>query len=199
MKTKKIRIKQLFKLHLLKLKIYEQSIIKTKFNDYSLNKNIVNIKKVLQIIFEYNQAEKRILFIGFPRNLEQKINQFTKHVAIHKNFNTQGIILNFNLKLFKKTENLNQIWSKTIPRSLFPKLSKKLDLIVLFDHEKSEAIVLEAKTTKTPVIYFGINFNSQNLFLYHVEGNFRNMLIGSNKNIFSIFFDFLFKKNQHTY
>ena len=45
MKIKKTRIKQLFKLHLLKFKVYEQSIKKTKFNDYNLNQIIVNIKK----------------------------------------------------------------------------------------------------------------------------------------------------------
>lgn len=146
MKIKKTRIKQLFKLHLLKFKVYEQSIKKTKFNDYNLNQIIVNIKKVLQIIFKYNQAEKRILFIGFPYKLEQKINQLTRHVAIPKNFNIHGIIL--NLKPFIKSENLNQICSKKISRFLFPKLSEKLDLIVLFDHEKSEAIFLKLKQQK---------------------------------------------------
>ena len=51
MKIKKTRIKQLLKLSLLKLRVYEQFTNKTKLNgfvDSNLNQIIVNIKKVLQ-------------------------------------------------------------------------------------------------------------------------------------------------------
>ena len=69
MKIKKTRIKQLLKLSLLKLRVYEQFTNKTKLNgfvDSNLNQIIVNIKKVLQIIFQYHKAEKRVL-----QNLKQ--------------------------------------------------------------------------------------------------------------------------------
>jgi len=196
MKIKNIRVKQLLKLNLLKLKVYEQSIKKTKLNDFvdsNLNQIIVNLKKVLQIIFQYHKAEKRILFIGLPSKLEQKVNQLTKHVSVPKNFDIQGMISNFNPKSLLKNENFNQACSKKFSKLLLPKFSKKLDLIVLFDHEKSEGILSESKIAKIPVISFG-NHNLSELPLYNVEGNFKNMLTGYNKTILSIGLNFLFKK-----
>tara|TARA_B110001452_G_scaffold257859_1_gene252444 strand:- start:278 stop:868 length:591 start_codon:yes stop_codon:yes gene_type:complete len=196
MKIKKTRIKQLLKLSLLKLRVYEQFTNKTKLNgfvDSDLNQIIVNIKKVLQIIFQYHKAEKRILFVGVPCELEQKINQLTKHVAVPKNFDIQGMVSNFDPKVFLKSENLDQAWSKNFLKSLLPKLSKKLDLIVLFNHEKSESILTESKIAKIPVIFFGVNQDPLKSPLYSVEGDFKNLLTGPNQNILSIGLNFLFK------
>jgi len=196
MKIKKTRIKQLLKLSLLKLRVYEQFTNKTKLNgfvDSNLNQIIVNIKKVLQIIFQYHKAEKRILFVGVPCELEQKINQLTKHVAVPKNFDIQGMVSNFDPKVFLKSENLDQAWSKNFLKSLLPKLSKKLDLIVLFNHEKSESILTESKIAKIPVIFFGVNQDPLKSPLYSVEGDFKNLLTGPNQSILSIGLNFLFK------
>jgi ribosomal protein S2 len=196
MKIKKVKIKQLLKLNLLKSKVYEQPIKKMKFNnliDANLNQIVVDIKKVLQIIFQYHKAEKRILFLGLPYKLESRVNQLTKHIAIPKNFNIQGVISNYNSKSFKSDRNSNQAWLKNSSKFLLPKLSKKLDLIVLFNHDNNETILSEAGVAKIPVIFFGTTFGSQNSASYKVEGNFKNVLIGSNKNIFFIGLNFLFK------
>jgi hypothetical protein len=196
MKIKKVKIKQLLKLNLLKSKVYEQPIKKMKFNnliDANLNQIVVDIKKVLQIIFQYHKAEKRILFLGLPYKLESRVNQLTKHIAIPKNFNIQGMISNYNSKSFKSDRNSNQAWLKNSSKFLLPKLSKKLDLIVLFNHDNNETILSEAGVAKIPVIFFGTPFGSQNSASYKVEGNFKNVLIGSNKNIFFIGLNFLFK------
>jgi ribosomal protein S2 len=196
MKIKKVKIKQLLKLNLLKSKVYEQPIKKMKFNnliDANLNQIVVDIKKVLQIIFQYHKAEKRILFLGLPYKLESRVNQLTKHIAIPKNFNIQGMISNYNSKSFKSDRNSNQAWLKNSSKFLLPKLSKKLDLIVLFNHDNNETILSEAGVAKIPVIFFGTTFGSQNSASYKVEGNFKNVLIGSNKNIFFIGLNFLFK------
>jgi ribosomal protein S2 len=196
MKIKKVKIKQLLKLNLLKSKVYEQPIKKMKFNnliDANLNQIVVDIKKVLQIIFQYHKAEKRILFLGLPYKLESRVNQLTKHIAIPKNFNIQGVISNYNSKSFKSDKNSNQAWLKNSSKFLLPKLSKKLDLIVLFNHDNNETILSEAGVAKIPVIFFGTNFGSQNSTSYKVEGNFKNVLIGSNKNVFFIGLNFLFK------
>jgi ribosomal protein S2 len=196
MKIKKVKIKQLLKLNLLKSKVYEQPIKKMKFNnliDANLNQIVVDIKKVLQIIFQYHKAEKRILFLGLPYKLESRVNQSTKHIAIPKNFNIQGVISNYNSKSFKSDRNSNQAWLKNSSKFLLPKLSKKLDLIVLFNHDNNETILSEAGVAKIPVIFFGTTFGSQNSASYKVEGNFKNVLIGSNKNIFFIGLNFLFK------
>lgn len=196
MKIKEVKIKQLLKLNLLKSKVYEQPIKKIKFNNFidaNLNQIVVDIKKVLQIIFQYHKAEKRILFLGLPYKLESRVNQLTKHIAIPKDFNTQGVISNYNSKSFKSDRNSNQAWLKNSSKFLLPKLSKKLDLIVLFNHDNSETILSEAGVAKIPVIFFGTNFGLQNSASYRVEGNFKNVLIGSNKNVFFIGLNFLFK------
>ena len=196
MKIKEVKIKQLLKLNLLKSKVYEQPIKKIKFNNFidaNLNQIVVDIKKVLQIIFQYHKAEKRILFLGLPYKLESRVNQLTKHIAIPKDFNTQGVISNYNSKSFKSDRNSNQAWLKNSSKFLLPKLSKKLDLIVLFNHDNTETILSEAGVAKIPVIFFGTNFGLQNSASYRVEGNFKNVLIGSNKNVFFIGLNFLFK------
>jgi hypothetical protein len=196
MKIKEVKIKQLLKLNLLKSKVYEQPIKKIKFNNFidaNLNQIVVDIKKVLQIIFQYHKVEKRILFLGLPYKLESRVNQLTKHIAIPKNFNIQGVISNYNSKSFKSDRNPNQAWLKNSSKFLLPKLSKKLDLIVLFNHDNSETILSEAGVAKIPVIFFGTNFGLQNSASYKVEGNFKNVLIGSNKNVFFIGLNFLFK------
>lgn len=196
MKIKEVKIKQLLKLNLLKSKVYEQPIKKIKFNNFidaNLNQIVVDIKKVLQIIFQYHKVEKRILFLGLPYKLESRVNQLTKHIAIPKNFNIQGVISNYNSKSFKSDRNSNQAWLKNSSKFLLPKLSKKLDLIVLFNHDNSETILSEAGVAKIPVIFFGTNFGLQNSASYRVEGNFKNVLIGSNKNVFFIGLNFLFK------
>ena len=197
MKVKKVRIKQLLKLNLLRSKVYEHPVKKMKFDnliDSNLNQIIVNIKKALQIIFQYHQIEKRILFVGLPYKLESKINRYTRHVGIPKNLNVQGMISNSDWKLLKKDKNLNKAWMKQSPKFLLPKLSKRLDLIVLFEHDKSKAILSEAEIAKIPLISFGTDLNTETgAASYRVEGNFKNVLTAPNKNIFFMGLNFLFK------
>jgi len=199
MKIKKVKIKQLLKLNLLKSKVYEQPIKKMKFNnliDTNLNQIVVDLKRILQIIFQYHQTNKRILFLGLPHKLESAINQLTKHVAVPKDFNIQGMISNYNSKSFKTHKNLDKAWLRTYSKFLLPKLSKRLDLIVLFNHEKSKAIASEAAAAKIPVVLFGTDSDLQNAALYSVEGNFKTILTDYNKNIFFIGLNCLFKKHK---
>jgi len=196
MKTKRVKIKQLLKLNLLRSKVYEQPIKKIKFDnliDANLNQIITDIKKALQIIFHYNKVEKRILFVGLPQKFELKINRFTRHVAVPKIFEVQGIISTNNLKSFK---NSYQPWLKDCSSFLLPKLTKKLDLIVLFEHEKSKTVLSEAESMRIPLISFGTDLNLENKALYSVEGNFRNGLTVSDRNIFFIGLNFLFKNSK---
>lgn len=196
MKIRKVKIKQLLKLNLLRSKVYEHPIKKMKFDnliDSNLNQIIVDIKKVLQIIFQYHQIEKRILFVGLPYKLESNINQHTRHVAIPKNLDVQGMISNSNWKSLKSRKNSNQIWLKNSSKFLLPKLSKRLDLIVLFEHDKSKTIFSEAEVAKIPLVSFGVCLDAPNTASYRVEGNFKNVLTVSNKNVFFIGLNFLFK------
>jgi len=146
----------------------------------------------LQIIFQYHKIEKRILFVGLPYKLESNINRYTRHVAIPKNFDAQGMISNLNWKSLKSNKNSTQIWLKQTSKFLLPKLTKRLDLIVLFEHDKSKMICSEAEVAKIPLISLGTDENTSNTASYKVEGNFKN---ASNKNIFFIGLNFLFKNS----
>jgi len=200
MKIKKVRIKNLLKLHLLKSKVYEQPTEKMKFNnliDNNLNQIIVDLKKVLRVIFQYHQTDKRILFVGFPDKLESKVNKLTQHVAVPYNFDIQGMISNYNRKSLRSDRISDQIRSKNHLKFLLPKLSKKLDLIVLLHSDKKEIILSEAKSVKVPVIVIGTDVASESSdkVLYSVEGNFKNTIY--NTNIFFICLNFLFKKKDY--
>lgn len=189
MKTKKFKSKQLLKLHLLKSRVYEHSIKKTNFNDLidtNLDQILVGVKKALQVIFQYNQMNKRILFIGLPPKFELKINSLTQHIAVSSSFNIHGLISNNNVNLLSRK------------RSTFPslKLMKKPDLIVLFEHEKGNSVVSESWVAKIPVINFITSNDSTELFinnLYSVNGNFKNILVTFDKNILFVGLNFLFK------
>jgi hypothetical protein len=189
MKIKKFKFKQILKLHLLKSRTYEQAIKKKNSNfsvDTNLTQIINNLKKALQVIFYYHQANKRVLFIGVPKKLELKINRLTNHVAVPSTFNLQGIISNnFKSSSIKKEAGF---------KSFLPKLSKKPDLVVLFSHDKN--IVSESYFAKVPLIIFNNDENSKNsLFnnFYSVQGNGSNLTSIYNKNLFCIGLNFLFK------
>lgn len=203
MKTKFFKFKQLLKLHLLKSRVYEYPVKKTNFNDLintNLDQILVGLKKALQVIFQYNQTNKRILFIGFPSKLELKVNSLTRHIAVPNNFNVQGLISN-HTQISSKLKPLTQKVSKTDSKLLFRKLTKKPDLIVLFDHKKVNLILSEAKVAKIPVITFVVTSDSKDLLLqnsYFVTGNFQNSLMSFDKNIFFIGLNFLFKSFKST-
>lgn len=202
MKIRKLKFKQLLKLQLIKLKSYEQSIRKTSFNNsvnLNLDQILADIKKALKIIFQYHQAKKRILFIGFPYKLELKINYLTNHVSVPSNFDIQGLIFNNSVKFLTETKCSGHVWLKSNFKILLPKLAKKPDLIVLFEHEKDKSVFTESWNAKIPVIFFKSNCNLHNLNdenLYSVRGNFQSTAsMSDKKNIFFIGLNFLFKNS----
>ena len=206
MKTKKFKSKQLLKLHLLKSRVYEYPIKKTNFNDLkniNLDQILVGIRRALQVIFQYNQANKRILFVGLPSKLESKINSETRHIAVPNSFDIQGIISNNKLNLLLNFKNSQQKLVKQNSSALTSKLLKSPDLLIVFDHDKSHVILSEAWVAKIPVITFAEHTNSKDLTIqnfYFVNGNFKSILTAFDKNIFFIGLNFLFKnlkkKNQ---
>jgi ribosomal protein S2 len=199
MKTKKFKFKQLLKLHLLKARVYEHFVKKINFNDLTdanLDQLLVGIKKALQVIFQYNQTNKRILFIGLPSKLESKINSTTRHIAVSSNFNVQGLISNNNANLPQSLTNKTQLSHKELSKILLAKLTKRPDLIILFNHKKSEMVFSEAWVAKIPVVAFigGEDSNSDlSANFYSVNGNFKNSLTTSDQNIFFVGLNFLFK------
>jgi hypothetical protein len=199
MKTKKFKSKQLLKLHFLKSRVYEYPVKKTNLNDLkntNLDQILVSVKKVLQVIFQYNQANKRVLFIGLPTKLEFKINSLTRHAAVSACFDIQGIVSNNKTNLLLDLKSLTQKLVKRSSRVVTPKLMKKPDLIILFDHDKSHAILSEAWVAKIPAITFVANHTLRGTVSqssYSVNGNFKSILTAFDKNIFFIGLNFLFK------
>ena len=199
MKLRKLEFKQILKLHLLKHKTYEQSSIKNNtmnpVTDSTLNETIFNLKKSLQIIFQYHTRNKRILFVGVPTKLEARINKTTNHVAVSQDLNIQGLISNRSNRNLMGTKQTTK--QKTIKfKSLLPKLSKKPDLVVVVAHEKIDGIYKECAVAKLPII----NFKTENLsketwstYSYDLELTQKNSNLITDKNLFSIGLNFLFK------
>jgi ribosomal protein S2 len=189
MKIKKFKFKQILKLHLLKFKTYESFVKKSSpklLMDRHLTQIIVNFKKVLKVIYQYNQTHKRILFIGLPKKLELKINKLTHHVAVPSGFEVQRI-LSTNFQPTKK-QDLGSGYSK----SLFPKLSKSPDLVLLVSHSKAQSIISESYYLKIPLIFFNGDLdtttNAQISSTYNVP-----ITATTNNTLFFIGLNFLFK------
>lgn len=199
MKLRKLEFKQILKLHLLKHRTYEQPSVKNNnmnpVTDLTLNETIFNLKKALQIIFQYHIRNKRILFLGVPNKLESKINKTTNHVAIPQDLNIQGFISNRSNKNLMGAKQIDK--QKTIKfKSLLPKLSKKPDLVVIVAHEKRDAIHKECAVAKLPIINFkteGISKETWSTYSYDLQLSPKNSNLMTDKNLFSIGLNFLFK------
>ena len=199
MKLRKLEFKQILKLHLLKHRTYEQPSVKNNntnpVTDLTLNETIFNLKKALQIIFQYHIRNKRILFIGVPTKLELKINKTTNHVAIPQDLNIQGLISNRSNKNLIGAKQTNK--QKTVKfKSLLPKLSKKPDLVVVVAHEKIDAIYKECVVAKLPIINFKTEDTAKetwSTYSYDLQLSPKNSSLTTDKNLFSIGLNFLFK------
>lgn len=198
MKINKFKSKQILKLHLLNSKAYEYISKKANpgiLTSFNVTQIVADFKKVLHVIFQYHQADKRILFIGIPKKLELKINQLTNHVAVSSNFELQGVISN-NLKMLKIGKSNKQSFSKVYSKLLLPKLTKKPDLVVLFSHEKKQNIINESHIAKVPLILFDYNDDLKGAWsnsLYNLQGIGDSLARTSNKNLFFFGLNFLFK------
>lgn len=182
-KSKSVNYQRVLKLHLIQSRIYELKPTNTQnFDDGSDFSSIIkNIKKSLKIIFQYNQSNKRILFVGINNNeLVKKINNNTNHVAMISGFSKQGVLSN----------NFSNITKEY----LSSKYKTKPDLIVIFDTFKEiDEIVKESYLLKIPSIIFGVepkNVKKSKSF-FSTNGNF-NFL--KNQIFFYKYLNFLFKK-----
>lgn len=200
MKIKRFKLKQILKLYLLNSKAY-QHLVKNKDSSFYFNLITVveNFKKVLQIVYQFHYAKKKILFIGIPKNLELKINKLTSHLAVPSNFDLQGIFSSNNFKQVRSIKGINQPFSKLYLRSLLPKLSKRPDLIVIFSCVKKQNIINESYVAKVPVIIFDAENVSSDLLAkgsYKVESIGADSISVSDKSMFFLGFNFLFKDTQ---
>jgi ribosomal protein S2 len=199
MKLQKFKFKQVLKLHLLNSKMYEHGTKKGNsvfLTDLNLTKTVSEFKKSLNIIFEYHQLDKKILFVGLPPKLELKINQRTHHVAVGRNVELQSLLTN-NLKSFKFSKGTKQSAFKDYFKLFLAKFSQKPDLIVLLAHEKKQKVIIENNLAKIPLVVFNssdcLEDNSSNGF-YNVTGFHENLVSTSEKTLLFLGLNFLFKR-----
>jgi len=201
MKLKKFKFKQVLKLHLLNSKMYEHGTKKGNsvfLTDLNLTKTVSEFKKSLNIIFEYHQLNKKILFVGLPPKLELKINQRTHHAAVGRNVELQSLLTN-NLKPFKFSKGAEQSAFKDYFKLSLAKFSQKPDLIVLLAHEKKQKVIIENNLAKIPLVVFNssdcLEDNSFNGF-YNVTGFHENLVSTSEKTLLFLGLNFLFKGSK---
>jgi ribosomal protein S2 len=198
MKLKKFKFKQILKLHLLNSRAYAYASKKANLTnriDFNLAETLTELKKVLHIIFEYHQANKKILFVGLPKKLEKIINSSTCHVAVDSKFKLQG----FTSKHLNTSKFSMETRHLSSDRVLLPKLLKNPSLIVILAHDKSLNIVKESSVAKIPTVIFGSN-NGEHIdqikSVYSLKGFEENLDFTSGKTLFYLGLQFLFNNQK---
>lgn len=199
MKIAKFKFKQIVKLHLLNSRAYEyatQNINSGFLTEFSLTQGVSDFKKALHIIFQYHKANKKILFVGVPKSLEERINHRTHHAAVNQNFELQGVLFN-NLSSLKFGKVTTRSFSKFYVTSLIPKLAKKPDLVVIFSHEKKQTLISESNIAKVPVVVFESTKSlstSEYASIYKVRNLGENLTSTSEKSLLVSALNVLFRK-----
>jgi len=159
MKINKVKIKKnkLFKLFLVKFRLYISSNIT---NVYSFIDQIeFKIKQFFKIIYKYHCSKKTILFIGFSDKLIFKYNKilkFTNHYYMSKNLWVNGLIS--NSKIIGKLNKNFLIYNNILDLLL----KKKPDLVVILDCNCDEEILNEINYSKIPVVRVDLLFKKFN-------------------------------------
>jgi ribosomal protein S2 len=193
MKIRAFKSKQILSLYLLKSKTYEQVIAKKTSNllvRSCLTEILVSFKKSLQIIFNYHEKKKLILFVGLPESLRSKINKSTMHMALSKYSNLQGSVSNVS-------KDKNSLHDSLGDNLLSIKSGTKPYLIVLVDHTNMDSIVKESYLAKIPLICVNTNYDKKNFFYRNIYKVFisQNLLQLLN-NFFFVGLSFLFKQSR---
>ena len=185
---------KLLRLELLRTKIYKRD---KEFNYLSLKDIEAKLKKVLHIIYKFHVANKRILFIGTPLKLNQKIKKLLKdkkHNFIPESVWMKGIITNANPS-FKHLFKNDKITSEVNSKFLF-NLKNPIDLIVILNEELNLNALKESSLKRIPTISFNSNCDFLNLATYKVLGNFNFTKKKNRNNLFYLLLSSLFKKAE---
>jgi ribosomal protein S2 len=162
------------KLLITQLKTFKLSYRKKSYHSRSesrINRTLLN--KILQIIYKYDKAGKKILFVGFVKQFDSTL-QNAKHVQISEPM-------------------LNKIWdqqtkarkteiSKSISK-LTLKLKKKADLVIINNPTNKTSVIKQSYLTQIPLIIIG-----------------EQQLVHSSRTAYesNCNYDFQIEKNEHT-
>ena len=187
---------KLLKLKLLKTKVHESQ----KNFDYLLLKNMeTRLKKILQIIYRFHVANKKILFIGTPTKLSNQIKQLLKnkkHSFIPESIWMSGIITNAGSS-FKHLVKQHAISNNKTSKFLF-NLKNQADLIVTLNEKVNMTALVESSLKQIPTISLNATYDLANLNLstYKVPGNYTFTEKKIRDNIFLLLLSSLLKKAE---
>jgi ribosomal protein S2 len=188
---------KLVKLKLIKTKIYKK-------NDYhfiKIEEIISRLKKALHIIYKYHINNKRILFVGTPIHIEEKLQNLiknTRHTYIPESVWMNGILTN-QQSCFKYLLKNQQSINRRISTILF-KTKKKSDLIVVLDASANSNALNEGYLTRTPVISLNLHFDNADIkSSYKVPGNFKFTHKKVRSNFFYSILSATLRKAQKNY
>lgn len=196
MKLKQIRIKKykLLRFYLAKYEAYIKDCSSFVASDKILDRLELSFKKALFIIYQYHIYNKLILFVGVPYSSDKrflKVLKSSNHVFLPKSIWKKGLIGN-KVSLVKKSKDF--FFLKRIAD-----LKDNPHLIVLFNEDKSNNLILEASRLCIPIVCFGDIEDDFEGKLYLVKGRFI-------KNKMKNFFQFLIysilklpKNKEHFY
>ena len=187
---------KLLKLKLLKTKVYQN---KKNFNYVLLKTMETRLKKAFHIIYKFHVANKKILFIGTPLELNYKIKQllkYKKHSFIPESIWINGIITNskasFKHLLKQHTGNNNK------PSKFLFNLKNQVDLIVILNEKANLDALKESSLKQVPIISLDSNYSlsNSNLTTYKVIGNYTFVKKNIRNNLFFLLLSSLLKKAE---
>ena len=189
------------KIKLLRLKLLKTRIYKNQKNfDYLLLKDLeIRLKKILQIIYRFHIANKKILFIGTPLKLNNQIKQLLKrkkHSFIPQFVWMNGIITNPGSS-FKYLLKQHAINNNKISKFLF-NLKNQIDLIVVLNEKFNLSALEESSLKRIPIISLNSNYTSSNTYLstYKVSGDYNFAKKEIRNNFFFLLLISILKKAE---
>jgi len=181
MKLKKLKKdkQQVTQLQILKLTYQKKSF----FSKQESTRTKILLNQILKIIFEYNSNNKKIMFLGFPKQFYKTLKN-TKHMQIPELINNR-IWENqkSNIKKTKQSKNITKFTQK---------LKKKADLIVINNSANSELLVRKSYLSHTPIIILNKKLQISNKTL---DYNFP-IQKSTNSNIFFSLLKYILEKKM---
>ena len=190
-----------YKTKLLKLKLLKTKVHKNKktFNYVLLKTLETRLKKALHVIYKFHVANKKILFIGTPLKLNNKIKQLLKHKKhsfIPESIWMNGIITNSKASfkhLLKRHAGSNDKLSKFLFN-----LKNQVDLIVILNEKANLSALKESSLKRVPIISLNSNYDllNFNFAAYKVIGNYNFVKKNIRNNLFFLLLSSLLKKAE---
>ena len=189
------------KTKLLRLKLIKTKVYKNEKNfNYLLLKNMeTRLKKVLNVIYRFHIANKKILFIGTPLKLNNKIKQLLKnkkHNFIPETIWMNGIITNPKPS-FKHLLKRHAITNDKTSKFLF-NLRNQADLVVILNENFNITALKESSLKRIPTISLNskYSFSNLNLSTYKVAGDYNFVKKPIRNNLFFLLLSSLLKKAE---